>query len=435
MVSGTVIVMAGAVTGARDDAAAIHAQRVREVVRVSGLAAFWDFVTREPGSARFVAHTARPGGVAYPLDAVNYVRDYWQAGRAATYDDFPRSGRGPFGNAVRLRNESDATFRPAFLLPRERFHDGPLDVGGPGQSVSMAVWMAYEDGNHGVAGIWHEGTDLLHQGATAARVELGRRQYAIFTGLAANRGASAVHVSENGRASFGDRYARNLAVTRRLLPSAGPTASDDALDAAWSVVGFVFDNERNIATAYLDGIADDYWIEEGLFAHPFFKWPAQAWRQAQLHREPGIQEGEDPAFPADQFYEPPETRPVRTKRVSSTSRERVTEVTYAFTRVRQTETRANDARWQVTGRELVALRANPFWFPHDLFKPASAADGGPFTIGRVIHSSRSVGTTGLIGGVAVYNRALSAAEMRRLASIGFEGRGDRRRAALIALPE
>jgi hypothetical protein len=51
--------------------------------------------------------------------------------------------------------------------------------------------------------------------------------------------------------------------------------------------------------------------------------------------------------------------------VSSASRERVTEVTYEFTRVRQTETRANDGRWQIIGRELVALRANPFWFPHD----------------------------------------------------------------------
>jgi hypothetical protein len=91
-----VIVIAGAATGAQDDAAAVHAQRVHEVRRVSGLAAFWDFVTREPGAGRFVAHTARPDEVAYPLDAVNHVRD----------------------------------------LPRERLHDGPLDVGGPGQRVS-----------------------------------------------------------------------------------------------------------------------------------------------------------------------------------------------------------------------------------------------------------------------------------------------------------
>ncbi|MFM2169196.1 MAG: hypothetical protein RIS79_3567, partial [Verrucomicrobiota bacterium] len=43
--------------------------------------------------------------------------------------------------------------------------------------------------------------------------------------------------------------------------------------------------------------------------------------------------------------------------------------------------------------------------------------GGPFTIGRVIHSSRSVGFTGWIGGVAVFDRALSGEELRRLAKL------------------
>ena len=46
-----------------------------------------------------------------------------------------------------------------------------------------------------------------------------------------------------------------------------------------------------------------------------------------------------------------------------------------------------------------------------------ARNGGPFTIGRVIHSSRSVGFTGWIGGVAVFNRASSAEELARLAEI------------------
>ena len=39
--------------------------------------------------------------------------------------------------------------------------------------------------------------------------------------------------------------------------------------------------------------------------------------------------------------------------------------------------------------------------------------GGPFTIGRVIHSSRSVGFTGWIGGVAVFDRALTAEELAK----------------------
>jgi len=41
----------------------------------------------------------------------------------------------------------------------------------------------------------------------------------------------------------------------------------------------------------------------------------------------------------------------------------------------------------------------------------------PFTIGRVIHSSRSVGFTGWIGGVAVFDRALGAGELVGLANL------------------
>ena len=86
---------------------------------------------------------------------------------------------------------------------------------------------------------------------------------------------------------------------------------------------------------------------------------------------------------------------------------------YAFTKVRVTR----DAAGKVIRRELAALRVNPFWFPHDLYNPQTIGDGGPFTIGRVIHSSRSVGFTGFIGGVAVFNRALTKAQMERLATI------------------
>jgi hypothetical protein len=68
-------------------------------------------------------------------------------------------------------------------------------------------------------------------------------------------------------------------------------------------------------------------------------------------------------------------------------------------------------------RELVGLRLNPWWYPHDIYSPKDAESGGPFTIGRVIHSSRSVGFTGWIGGVAVFDRALSELELKALAAL------------------
>ncbi len=433
------------VAHAESSGIAEYRSRVEAVRSVPGLAAFWDFVLREnaqSGQGRFLARRGLRESPAFPLEAVNYVRSYWEEGREASYADFPLLGRGPFGQAVHFRDEAEPDFRPTLLLPREALHRSPLDVGGPGESVSMVVWMIREGGNHAIAGIWHEGTDLKDRGKTAAKVQTGRRQYALFAGLAANDGASAVHVSENGVSSFGDRYARNLATTRRLIPTVPVGASPEQLDAAWSSVGFVFDNGRNTVTAYLDGTAEDNWIEAPA-KHPFFRWPAEGWRQASLRQIPGLQEGENPDFSEDQFYRPPEDRPRKRKRVSQSDREQIWDLTYEFTRVRETRrwvlARPEDSskrgmakgHWELVSRELLALRVNPFWFGHDLYRPKTPDEGGPFTIGRVIHSSRSVGARQYIGGVAVYNRALSPGEMRKLANIGTEARDGHRHVRLL----
>ena len=63
---------------------------------------------------------------------------------------------------------------------------------------------------------------------------------------------------------------------------------------------------------------------------------------------------------------------------------------------------------------------SPDSYPHDLYAPPNDGSGGPFTIGRVIHSSRSVGFTGWIGGVAVFKRALSVGELAKLSAIRSE---------------
>lgn len=355
-------------------AVAAMAQPAQKAVqKVPGFVALWDFVKRTP-DGRFTAHIAPGDTHDFALDAVNYVRDYWNEGRPATYADIPVIKEGPFGQAVVFRNETDPTFRPTLLVPRARLHNSGLDAKGPNRSVSMAVWLRRESGAHAIAGIWHEGTDM----GGVTRVETGRRQYALFAGLAANNGASAAHVSENGTRSFGDKYARNLAVTPEIIPL-----------NQWSVVAFSFDNQRNTVTAFLDGKATDYWIENPA-QHPFFKWPANAW-------------GKD--------YNPPETKPRKRQLLENSATRRVELLTYEFTKVRVTRENGK------TIRELVALRVNPFWFPHDLYNPRNPEEGGPFTIGRVIHTSRSVGFTGAIGGVAVFDRALSPKQMRSLAAI------------------
>jgi hypothetical protein len=352
-------------------------RRVREVTRLPGFVALWDFTTRNPNDGRFTARTAPGNTHDFTLDPVNYVRDFWGTGRPATLDDFPLLHSGPFGQAVQFRNETDPDFRPVLLVPRARLHNSGLDVKGPGQSVTLVAWILRESGAHAIAGIWHEGTDLRHNQEQATRVEPGMRQYALFAGLAANNGASAAHVSENGRSSFGDRYARNLSVTPDLIPS------------TWSVIALVYDNQRRTVTSYLNGEAKDFWIENPQ-AHPFFQWPAKAWPDG---------------------YPTPERKPRKRQLLTQDATTRTELHHFEFTRVRVTIDRRTR---QITHRQLTALRVNPYHFPHDLYTPPTPDRGGPFTIGRVIHSSRSVGFTGAIGGIAVYNRALSKSQLQRL---------------------
>lgn len=91
----------------------VDADPVSTVTGTPGLVAFWDFVKREPdGARRFTAHVGEGAATVYPLDAANYIKEYWGTGREATYADFLQLGRGPFGNAIRIVKETDPDFRP-----------------------------------------------------------------------------------------------------------------------------------------------------------------------------------------------------------------------------------------------------------------------------------------------------------------------------------
>jgi len=177
-----------------------------------------------------------------------------------------------------------------------------------------------------------------------------------------------------------------------------------------------FDHHSDQLTGRLNGVAGDRWLEnpkgDRLISSAY-----NAWVQGRLHREPGVQEGEDPNFPVDQYYNPPEDIPVAVTVVSDLDGERIELREYGYTRVQVTLRRGEDGAYREASRDLVALRLNPWWYPHGLYQPKDAVSGGPFTIGRVIHSSRGVGFTGWIGGVAVFDRALSEEELIRLAGL------------------
>jgi hypothetical protein len=372
-----------------------------------GCVAFWDFMKREPdGARRFSAHVPAGALNDFPLDAGNYVRDYWGEGREATYADFPLLGRGPFGQAIRIRKEEDATFRPFLFVPRARLHDSPIDVKGAGRSVSVVVWAIRESGNHALAGIWHEGTDLNH--AAAAKVVVrGQRQYALFAGL--NREGSACgHVSENGVQSFGHLYAMHKSNSGDVSPAVPADSPAELLDASWQCFAMTFDHEKDELTGWLNGVSGDRWLENPK-SDKLISSAYNAYLQGHYARTPEKESAEDAAFPKDQYYNPPEGEPLSVKVLRESGDERIELREHRYTKVEVTLRGGKEV-----ARDLVALRLNPWWYPHDLYTPKDAQTGGPFTIGRVIHSSRSVGFTGWIGGVAVFNRALTSKEIKGL---------------------
>lgn len=376
------------------------------VMKTTGLVAFWDFVKREPdGAHRFTAHVPAGATNEFALDAGNYIKDYWGAGREATYADFPLLGRGPFGNAIRIVKETDVDFRPFLFVPRSRLHDTPLDIKGAGKSVTVVVWAIRESGNHALAGIWHEGTDLNHGGA--AKVERGQRQYALFAGLN-KMGSACGHVSENGASSFLNKYALHKCNSADLSPEVPTDASAEVLDASWQCFAMTFNHETHELTGWLNGVSGDRWLDNPK-ADNLIKDAYNAYMQGRFAKLPGKQDGEDETFPKDQYYNPPEGEPLSVKVLCDSADERVELREHRFTK-----TEVTLRGGQEVSRDLVALRLNPWWYPHELYTPKDAQSGGPFTIGRVIHSSRSVGFTGWIGGVAVFDRALSSEELGKL---------------------
>ncbi|MHC1767179.1 MAG: hypothetical protein AB9869_23230 [Verrucomicrobiia bacterium] len=415
VVSALALLATAAMAAEPPAATSTYGQRVGAVTRTPGCVAFWDFVKREPdGAHRFTAHVPKGETNDFALDAGNYVRDYWGEGREATYADFPLLGRGPFGQGIRIRKEEDTTFRPFLFVPRARLHDSPIDIKGTGKSVSVVVWAIRESGNHALAGIWHEGTDLNHAGA-AKIVARGQRQYALFAGLN-KEGSACGHVSENGAKSFGHIYAMHKCNSGDVSPAVPADSPAELLDASWQCFAMTYHHETHELTGWLNGQDTGRWQEDVQKAIPVIH---NAWLQGNLHREPGLQPGEDPNFPTDQFYNPPEDKPVSAKVLSETPDKRVELQEFRYTRVKVTQRKAADGTWTTAARDLADVRLNSWWYPHDsLYTPANDGTGGPFTIGRVIHSSRSVGFTGWIGGVAVFNRALSAEELARLSAVG-----------------
>ena len=399
---------------------AVNQKRVDIVKQIPGLVALWDFVQRRDSwktKNPFISIPGESGGQTYELEPRNLSLDFWHEGKEATLEDFELYGRGPFGQAVRFSSPRSTTDLPVLTVPRENLHDSPLDIKGKGKSVSMVVWLLYERGNHAIAGMWHEGT-VTPRGEPPVVKEPGKRQFGLFAGLQANKGGIGAHISENGGSSFGNIYARHLASEPTKMKQIKPDMKPGQTDKYWNAVGLVFNNEENRVTAYVNGSANEVWVENPKESR-FFEHAYRAWQQGQLADIDGIQPGEDVNFPKDQYYRLPEDEPVETKIIERTSDRVVRLETYPFSKIEAIyQVKPGGKLGKPLKRDLVALKSNPYYFGYDIYAPKTMEQGGPFTIGRVIHSNRHATLSAWIGGVAVFDRPLSDEEMKKLATIG-----------------
>lgn len=218
------------------DLVASEAERIATVAKTPGLIAFWDFIKTDQG--RWTAHhdpavTDRD----YPV-SLRRIGDQ-QAYTPGTWpyqDDESRlvvADGGPFGKAVRF-NQGHVFAE----VPRAAFDRTPLDLHGA-RPFTLLAWGRFIGKRHLVAGVWDEGGWDRYQ---------GRRQYALFGGLFGTQGVTA-HVSATGAASFpqsklnGSQYARLKALDGASFPN-----------HQWVCMGMSFDPQRGEIHAYLNGV-------------------------------------------------------------------------------------------------------------------------------------------------------------------------------------
>ena len=142
IVASALALLATAAMAAEPPAAtSTYEQRVATVMNTPGCVAFWDFVKREPaGAHRFTAHVLPGTTNDFALDAGNYIKDYWGEGPEASYADFPLLGRGPFGQAARIRKEEHGILTPRTARANcQEFNGKRL----PRRSVSVRLRCRY----------------------------------------------------------------------------------------------------------------------------------------------------------------------------------------------------------------------------------------------------------------------------------------------------
>jgi hypothetical protein len=402
-------------------------ERVSQIAQTKGLIAFWDFSLTKDGtwsSYRDVDAVDR----VYPVflrrigDPKTYTADDWP------YEDerskLTIDTSGPFGHAVRF--DQGYIFAE---VPRKEFDQTPLDISGR-RPFTLIAWAKFVGKRHLVAGIWDEGGWNKYG---------GRRQVALFGGLFGSKSVIA-HISATGASSYpqstvsGSQYARCRAID-----------GQDFDDNQWVAMAMTFDPDREEVIAYTNGVAtateitdpvakDVFRPEKPIASNPYhFPWAIYSPRAFAIkfngyNAESGVYE---------HWLEVDTIKGTITYRHDSATLGRLKEKY----RVKFRAERAGDplldkplvfaasdkasvelprgVKIGVGDRIIISLERQELghWRPVGSAINYGIREGAPFTFGRALGLGNEPidhGTQLFIDGVAVFDRVLSAEELRAL---------------------
>ena len=409
-----------------------------KVLQTSNLVAFWDFQETN-ANGNFVARSNLNGAVEtglYPVwlrrgDAIDgggvgYTPATWPD---AQHSVIKANAGGPFGQGL---NVDQTTLYAS--VNRASFADTPLDISGR-SPFTLAAWVKFpvNSHKHHIAGIWDEGSWNKYS---------GQRQYALFRiGRYGERLFG--HISATGAATYpqsnasGSEYARIRALNGATLD-----------EGAWRLLAMTYNGDE--AESSQDGVATpnsynngEEWVEESVYPRPdhytaltnpkafdlgvFHPRRFVVKFQGYKVAETGVYEH----FARVDLKAAQRTITYGVKAVSpGADAAGVYQLKYRFERNSQVLPNGegsfsvtNSAGQVVLPQALQVEDGDNVVLellrdvPEGVWRLGSAVTreigaGAPFTFGRILKD----GTEMTLGGVAMYNRALSAAELANLVS-------------------
>ena len=416
-----------------DDAA----DHIAQVAETEGLIAFWDFAETQSGewTSRY---DERATDRAYPVflrrigDPDIYSPEAWPYADAKSQLVYDATG--PFGRAVR--------FNQGYVfaeVPRNAYDGTALDINGR-RPFTMIAWVKFVGQRHLVAGIWDEGGWNKYG---------GRRQVALFGGLFGSQSVIA-HISATGAASYpqstaaGAQYARCRAID-----------GQDFRNDEWVAVAMTFDPERSELVAYTNGTAtptevtdpvarDVFRPKSPIASNPYsFPWPIYSPRAFAIKfngydvKESGVYEHwlEIDTEAGTVTYRRDCPRPTQIKdeyRVTLDAtregRSMLKEPLVFAAKDGATVALPKGVTLEVGDRIEISLevRKTARWREVGSHISYGLREGAPFTFGRALGLGKEPldhGTQLFIDGVAVFNRVLTAEELKALSFPSRYARG------------